>query len=203
MCCVQMVTLIIHRARGWEFIDALKWLKYTIIVQYLLKLVRICKSYVEAERAPGIPVEVIKWLNAASCFLIYLLPGHVFGGLWFFMAIERETDCWNEACLYYRRRSCGALHCDYHSSAGDNKFLGPYCPKIIRDTTIYDFGIFQDALQSGIVEETKFTTKLFYCLRWGLLTTSCVHVMSNAQVALGYFSDTKYINRDRSLYLHI
>ncbi|KAJ0113755.1 hypothetical protein Patl1_03447 [Pistacia atlantica] len=132
----QVMTLIIRRARGSEFIDKVKWLKYTIIAQYLPKLIRICKLYIEAERAPGMPVGGYKTGSTLPfCFIIYLLPGHVFGGLWYLMAIERVTDCWKEACSY-------------------------------------GFGIFQDALQYGIVEETKFMPKLFYCLRWGLITTS-------------------------------
>ncbi|KAK1578322.1 hypothetical protein Q3G72_029351 [Acer saccharum] len=40
------------------------------------------------------------------------------------------------------------------------------------NTTLFDFGIFLDALQSGVVESTYFPTKFFYCFWWGLQNLS-------------------------------
>jgi hypothetical protein len=47
-------------------------------------------------------------------------------------------------------------------------FLNGSCPILEEDKNKFDFGIFLDALQSGVVESRDFTDKLFYCFWWGL-----------------------------------
>lgn len=42
------------------------------------------------------------------------------------------------------------------------------CPIQTANTTLFDFGIFLDALQSGVVETKDFPQKFFYCFWWGL-----------------------------------
>lgn len=37
----------------------------------------------------------------------------------------------------------------------------------------FNFGVFSDAIQSGIVEVTSFVMKFSYCLRWGLQSLRC------------------------------
>ncbi|GLT53352.1 hypothetical protein SLA2020_266300 [Shorea laevis] len=48
--------------------------------------------------------------------------------------------------------------------------LGAFCTD--SKYTLFDFGIFLDALQSGVVESTDFPQKLFYCFWWGLRNLS-------------------------------
>ncbi|TXG71130.1 hypothetical protein EZV62_006065 [Acer yangbiense] len=42
-----------------------------------------------------------------------------------------------------------------------------------HNTDFYDFGIYHDALQSGVVLEGSFPQKFTYCFRWGLQSLSC------------------------------
>ncbi|KAK9178948.1 hypothetical protein WN943_028142 [Citrus x changshan-huyou] len=102
---------------------------------------------------------------------IFPLP-QVFGALWYFSAIERETECWKKACMNDTGCNRGSFDCD--DCIGDYKFLDGVCPTKIRNTSIHDFGIFQDALQSGIVEVTDFPQKFLHCFRWGLRNLSCI-----------------------------
>lgn len=47
-------------------------------------------------------------------------------------------------------------------------FLNTSCPIKTPNTTRFDFGIFLNALDSGVVESMDFPQKFFYCFWWGL-----------------------------------
>jgi hypothetical protein len=55
-------------------------------------------------------------------------------------------------------------------------FLNNPCPVQTPNTTLFDFAIFLDALQSGVVESTDFPQKLFYCFWWGLRNLRCAYI---------------------------
>ncbi|KAH9646524.1 Cyclic nucleotide-gated ion channel 1 [Citrus sinensis] len=118
--------------------------------------------------------------NAKKCFylnsflkdLLSCLPiPQVFGALWYFMAIERETECWKKACREHTECYQNSFHC--YETVGNYTFLTGLCPTMIQDTTMFNFGMFQEAIQSGMVEEKAFKKKFIYCFRWGLQTVSC------------------------------
>lgn len=90
----------------------------------------------------------------------------VFGALWYFFAIVREVACWKSACINHTGCSHASFYC--HDTAGNNTFVKDFCPTKPQNTSIFDFGIFQDALQSGIVEVTDFPQKFAHCFLWGL-----------------------------------
>lgn len=48
------------------------------------------------------------------------------------------------------------------------KLLNDSCPIETPNTTLFDFGIFHEALKSGVVESMDFPQKFFYCFWWGL-----------------------------------
>ncbi|KAH0896897.1 hypothetical protein HID58_046465 [Brassica napus] len=85
---------------------------------------------------------------------------------------QRETVCWKQACNR-NRNICDitSLYCD-HKAAGGNAFLNASCPVQTPNTTLFDFGIFLNALQSGVVESQDFPQKFFYCFWWGLQNLS-------------------------------
>ncbi|KAJ0017169.1 hypothetical protein Pint_11094 [Pistacia integerrima] len=137
------------------------------LFQYLLRVIRVSVLFTEAIKTSGILAEA-KWTKAAFNLLLYLQGGHVFGGLWYFFAIEREVVYWKAAC----RPDTGYVNGSVSFYCDDrflyNEFQNVSCTT--PDSTVFDFGIFDDALQSGIVERKFFLTKLFYCLRWGVQT---------------------------------
>jgi len=57
------------------------------------------------------------------------------------------------------------------------KFLNVSCPIQEEDKKLFDFGIFLDALQSGVVESRDFPSKLFYCFWWGLKNLRCASLI--------------------------
>ncbi|KAK0597589.1 hypothetical protein LWI29_026750 [Acer saccharum] len=95
----------------------------------------------------------------------------VFGGLWYFFATVRVIDCWTKAgkkyALKFRK---DAFVC--RGTLRDYNFLNEFCSAKTQNRAIYDFGIYRDALESGIVETTNLPKKILYCFRWGLQNLS-------------------------------
>ncbi|KDO56070.1 hypothetical protein CISIN_1g042233mg [Citrus sinensis] len=110
------------------------------------------------------------WARFAFNLFVYLQAANVFGGLWYFMAIERQTECWTKACINYTGRSHCSFNC--HDNLEDYTFLNEFCPMKTRNVTIHDFGIFHGALESGILEGKNFLQKILHCFIWGLQNLS-------------------------------
>ncbi|XP_031276711.1 cyclic nucleotide-gated ion channel 1-like [Pistacia vera] len=93
----------------------------------------------------------------------------VIGSLWYFFAVRRLTECWKKTCIDHTGR--GSFYC--HDGFANHTFLNDFCPTKTLNTTIYDFGIFYDALQSGIVD-VKFNNgqRKTYTFRWTLQNLS-------------------------------
>jgi cyclic nucleotide gated channel len=105
----------------------------------------------------------------------------VLGAFWYLFSIEREATCWQNACGNNTTCNSSSLFCD-SKAVGDMKgvdsFLNSSCPVQTPNTTLFDFGIFLDALDSGVVESTDFPQKLFYCFWWGLRNLRCAYIGS-------------------------
>ena len=81
------------------------------------------------------------------------------------------ADCWHISCENHNGCVGGSFNCDHTS--GDHSFLNDFCPINTPNTTLFDFGIFLQALQSGVVgQSTNFPQKYFTvsggaCKIWG------------------------------------
>lgn len=95
----------------------------------------------------------------------------VFGALWYLISVEREDRCWQEACERNEDCKIRFLYCEDNHNAR-NDFLTDSCPILdpgdINNSTVFNFGIFTDALKSGVVQSHDFWKKFFYCFWWGL-----------------------------------
>ncbi|XP_050384900.1 cyclic nucleotide-gated ion channel 1-like [Argentina anserina] len=101
------------------------------------------------------------WTKGVFNFFLYILASHVIGALWYFFAIQRELDCWHSVCK--RHEGCT------FSSCSEN------CPINLPEETKrkpFDFGIYANALNSGLVQSTDFPQKLLNCFWWGLRNLS-------------------------------
>ncbi|XP_028200634.1 cyclic nucleotide-gated ion channel 1-like isoform X2 [Glycine soja] len=115
----------------------------------------------------------------SSYFIIDILAvlplPQVVGAFWYLFSIERETTCWQEACQRNTTVCNKAdMYCnDYLGGLSKiSAFLSTSCPIQNEDKKLFDFGIFLDALQSGVVESRDFPQKFFYCFWWGLKNLS-------------------------------
>ncbi|KAG7994995.1 hypothetical protein I3843_01G086300 [Carya illinoinensis] len=98
------------------------------------------------------------------------IPQLILGGFWYFLSVERETACWHLACENHIECDRSSLDCDH--GFGNYTFLNDYCPIETTNTTVFDFGMFQGALQSGTVASMDFPRKILYCFWWGLRNLS-------------------------------
>ena len=91
----------------------------------------------------------------------------VIGAFWYFFSIQRETACWHLVCG--NLNGCGnSFSCANTDSSVNYEFLDDRCPINTPNTTKFNFGIFLEALQSGIVQSSNLPQKFFYCFWWGL-----------------------------------
>ncbi|GAY69121.1 hypothetical protein CUMW_269560 [Citrus unshiu] len=165
----QVVILIIPTTRGTTFLNATNLFKYFVIFQYVPRIIRIYPFFTKVRRNSDI-LPGATWPKAVFNLLLYMLAGHVFGALWYFFAIARLTTCWNKFCVNHNGCEHSSFYC--HDNLGDYKFLNDFCSLRTGNTMIFNFGIFQDAPQSGIVEVMDFPQKFFHSFQWGLQNLS-------------------------------
>ncbi|KAM5555619.1 cyclic nucleotide-gated ion channel 1 [Rosa sericea] len=151
-------------------------LTIVIVCQYVPRLLRIYPLYKEVETTSGFLTETA-WAAAAFNLLLYMLASHVVGAIWYLFSVEREYRCWRDHCG--KDVDCKTyLYCDPDKEANMTivnmtKAFCPYTdPDDIKNSSVFNFGIFTEALESGVMETTDFPMKFLYCFWWGLRSLS-------------------------------
>ncbi|KAK3026595.1 hypothetical protein RJ639_041615, partial [Escallonia herrerae] len=152
-------------------------LKFVIFCQYVPRFARIYPLYKEVTRTSGIFTETA-WAGAAFNLFLYMLASHVVGAFWYLFSIESQDRCWRDVCTKKEIDGCtlDSLYCGADRRGGRD-FLSDSCPLLepneIENPTDFNFGIFLDALRSGVVEMRDLPAqKFFYCFWWGLRNLS-------------------------------
>ncbi|KAH9646440.1 Cyclic nucleotide-gated ion channel 1 [Citrus sinensis] len=135
------------------------------IVQHLVKVMRLYALIKERNNSN----KYTKWARF-TFNLFYLHAANVFGALWYFFALQRKTECWRKACTDSTKCRLLPLHCD--NSLTNYTFSNDFCSTKTQNATIYDFGIFFDAINSGVIEQNNLFLRLFPCIRWSLQNLS-------------------------------
>ncbi|XP_031252124.1 cyclic nucleotide-gated ion channel 1-like [Pistacia vera] len=135
-----------------------------VIMTFLLQtLPRVVRLFILS--AEAIPPSATLGLWLLKFFYLYVCSGQGIGALWYLLAIDTETRCWAKACgthNYDRFLRC-------NESLEAYKIMNDFCS---RNTTEYDFGVFRDAHQSGILEMRGFAIKILYCFQWAMQNIS-------------------------------
>ncbi|XP_004306680.1 PREDICTED: cyclic nucleotide-gated ion channel 1-like [Fragaria vesca subsp. vesca] len=152
-------------------------LTIVIVCQYVPRLIRIYPLYKEVTKTSGFLTETA-WAAAAFNLLLYMLASHVVGAIWYLFSVEREYRCWHDHCG-------NDVNCkNYLYCGGSDKvanmtivdMLKDSCPFTnpddIKNSSVFNFGIFAEALESGVMETTDFPMKFLYCFWWGLRSLS-------------------------------
>jgi len=100
----------------------------------------------------------------------------IVGAFWYLLALERNDACWQEACIDAGNCSTDFLYCGNQNMDGyavwnraKESVLQSKCRADLDDNNPpFDFGIYTQALSSGIVSSQNFIVKYCYCLWWGL-----------------------------------
>ncbi|GMN39585.1 hypothetical protein TIFTF001_008811 [Ficus carica] len=152
-------------------------LQIMVLVQYIPRVVRIFPLFKKVTSTSGILTEAA-WAGAAFNLFLYMLASHVIGAFWYLLSIERVDKCWRQE-FHRQNLSRQHLYCSVNhgndpviSNLDMVKLLKTACPSVdpdeIKNSTTFSFGIFADALTSGVVQSMDFPFKFFYCFWWGL-----------------------------------
>ncbi|GAY45532.1 hypothetical protein CUMW_090200, partial [Citrus unshiu] len=163
---LPQVLVKLQKLRGPEFMYAMS----LSLIQYLLRVIRTYYLFTQATGVSGILAEA-PWAIVGFNILLYMQGGHVFGALWYFYAIAKVTACWKKACKNNTGCDHSSFNCEDRSTR-DYTFLNDFCNIKSGNTSNYNFGLYKDAIESGIVEVTNFPKKLLHCLQWGLQNLS-------------------------------
>ncbi|XP_034219147.1 cyclic nucleotide-gated ion channel 1-like [Prunus dulcis] len=113
-----------------------------------------------------------KWVKSIYQSFAIIVVSHVFGALWYFFSIQRETACWQYACQSKNGCEVNSFDCDDDRTLRNIILLSELCPINPSNATVFNFGIFLDSLQSGMVGTTDFRPKLLHYFWWGLRNLS-------------------------------
>ncbi|KAF3323082.1 putative cyclic nucleotide-gated ion channel 5 [Carex littledalei] len=166
----------LHQSTGADVLGTKTEVIIIVLAQYIPRFLRIFPLMTELKRSSGVVAESA-WMGAVYYLLWYLLASHIVGALWYFLAVEREDSCWKKAC---KSPGChnSFLYCGNNYLPGYNEWANAERDDLIKncsvveDNTEFNFGIYESALDSGVVSSVKFLPKFFFCLWWGLQNLS-------------------------------
>lgn len=169
----------LQTSKGSDVFATKQALLYIVLFQYIPRFVRILPLHSELKRTSGVFAETA-WAGAAYYLLLYMLCSHIVGAFWYLLGIERNDACWQKACKddkYKDKCSTSFLYCGNQQMKGYDGWatirdsaLNTSCPA--SEDGPFDFGIFLQALSSGIFSSKSFVSKYCYCLWWGLQNLS-------------------------------
>ncbi|RWR87882.1 putative cyclic nucleotide-gated ion channel 5 isoform X1 [Cinnamomum micranthum f. kanehirae] len=166
----------LHRLKGSDVLATKNALLFVVLLQYIPRFFRFIPLTSELKKTAGVFAETA-WAGAAYYLLWYMLASHIVGAFWYLLAIEREDACWRTACLNYGKCNTEYLYCGNENLKGFLSWskvsagvFNSTCS--INDKSPFDFGIYTQALSSGIFAPRNFLSKFCYCLWWGLQNLS-------------------------------
>ncbi|KAK9279320.1 hypothetical protein L1049_012999 [Liquidambar formosana] len=168
-----LIWCVITNLNGSTMRNTKNVLRFIIIFQYIPRLFLIFPLSSEIVKATGVVTQTA-WAGAAYNLMLYMLASHVLGACWYLLSIERQEACWRSACNL-EKPSCENKFFDCHrvgDSLRENWFTSSNVTNLcVPSNSFYQFGIYGDALTSGVTNSTFFN-KYFYCLWWGLKNLS-------------------------------
>ncbi|KAG6670953.1 hypothetical protein I3843_Q025800 [Carya illinoinensis] len=180
-----IVPIIFSEMKDYEARFERRFLNAVVLLQYVPRIFRIYrlwkivnetiilpKSSVNEESNKNMKGLIV--MKAGFNLFLYLVAGHVLGAFWYFFSIERETTCWQLAC---RRNDTNCSKTSFSCDGGiDNNILNTFCSieKVEKpNITLVDFGIFQEARESGtLLASRDFPEKAVFCFWWALRNLS-------------------------------
>ncbi|KAL7158256.1 hypothetical protein ABFS83_02G130200 [Erythranthe nasuta] len=172
-----VVWRFLHRAKGSDVLGTKRALVIIVFLQYIPRFLRFVPLTSELKKTAGVFAETA-WAGAAYYLLWFLLASHIVGALWYLLAIERKDTCWDKACKESTECDPNYLYCAHEISNIDawknlsKTLIGPKCEVKDDEKPPFNYGIYAQALSSGVLESQHFVSKYFYCLWWGLQNLS-------------------------------
>ncbi|XP_020533525.1 putative cyclic nucleotide-gated ion channel 7 isoform X2 [Jatropha curcas] len=167
-----------NKKKGSEVLATKQALLVLVFMQYIPRFVRFVPLTSDLKKTAGAFAESA-WAGAAYYLLWYMLASHIAGAFWYLLAVERKDACWQNACLLSGKCDISFLYCGNKVLPGfhewrrvSEKVLSSNCSVDEDGNSIFNYGIYTQAMQSDIVGSRVFMSKFFYCLWWGLQNLS-------------------------------
>jgi cyclic nucleotide gated channel len=173
----------LNRPKGADLLPTKNALLFTVLSQYVPRLVRFYPITSELKRVTGVFAETA-FGGAAFYLLLYMLASHMVGAFWYLLAIERLDDCWRDKCSKLNFHQCRTYMYCGGGSQGQSGFLewrtmirqvlAQECAPVDGSGTGFPYGIYTTAIQSGVYSTENLTAKILFCLWWGLQNLSTI-----------------------------
>ncbi|XP_021833261.1 cyclic nucleotide-gated ion channel 1-like [Prunus avium] len=162
--------------RASRAVNRMRIMNSLILLQYVPRIYpiyRYCKNLNKKKLDNDIsdPLESKTWFPGLLNFILYILASHVFGAFWYFFSIQRLIECWGYACQSGNGCEFRIFYCD-DGTTRNVTLLNDLCPINPLNAKVFDFGIYLDALQSGMLGSTDFPQKVLQCFSWGVRNLS-------------------------------
>ncbi|EFH69149.1 predicted protein [Arabidopsis lyrata subsp. lyrata] len=170
----------LHGSKGSDVLPTKTALLNIVIVQYIPRFVRFIPLTSELKKTAGAFAEGA-WAGAAYYLLWYMLASHITGAFWYMLSVERNDTCWRFACKVQPdpRLCVQILYCGSKFVSNRETEWIKTVPELLKsncsakaDDSKFNYGIYGQAISSGIVSSTTFFSKFCYCLWWGLQNLS-------------------------------
>ncbi|XP_050387230.1 cyclic nucleotide-gated ion channel 1-like [Argentina anserina] len=149
-------------------------------IQYTLRIYYI---YGSLERRPMIDTTRFeRWLRPILGFVPFILASHLFGAFWYYLATQKQIDCWLSTPLNQTISNTSSILSIVGdvSCATNLTELGfnvsqwdELCPVKDADPKIFDFGIYLYALQSDVTSLSQHPLqRAFQSFWWALRNLS-------------------------------
>nr|GMD03422.1 putative cyclic nucleotide-gated ion channel 8 [Ipomoea batatas] len=166
-----VVWRFLHGSKGSDVLATKKALVLIIILQYIPRFLRFIPLTSELKKTAGVFAETA-WAGAAYYMLWFVLVSHIFGALWYLLAVERKDACWADACRH--SEECNGkfslLYCMHERAEADMTAWRNITHEVLEkncaatDDSPFNYGIYAKAVSSGVVDSEDFITKYCYCL---------------------------------------
>ncbi|KAL5574461.1 hypothetical protein UlMin_016160 [Ulmus minor] len=172
-----IVWKFLQRSKGSDVLATKQELLCIVCLQLIPRFVRMIPLTSELKKTAGAFAESA-WAGAAYYLLWFMLSGQVTGAIWYLLAIERNDTCWREACRRSGKCKIDFLYCGNKHMSGYNEWqkisdriLVTHC-SVLEENGRFNYGIYTQAISSGIVESRSFFSKFCFCLWWGMQNLS-------------------------------
>uniref|UniRef100_A0A5B7BNA1 Cyclic nucleotide-binding domain-containing protein n=1 Tax=Davidia involucrata TaxID=16924 RepID=A0A5B7BNA1_DAVIN len=173
-----VVWKFLQRSEGTDVMGTKQALLFIVFLQYIPRFLRFLPLTSDLKKAAGVFAETA-WAGAAYYLLWFMLSSHIVGAFWYLLAVERNDTCWEKACIDSGKCNINYLYCENQNMEGyrdwesiSKAVVHSNCSIDKEEKAPFNYGIYAQALSSGIVTSKDFFSKYCYCLWWGLQNLS-------------------------------
>nr|CAD1843670.1 unnamed protein product [Ananas comosus var. bracteatus] len=183
-----LIWIVVPNLKGSTMTSYKNLIRFGVISQYLPRLFLIFPLTQQIIMTTGVMTETA-WAGAAYNLILYMLASHVLGAVWYLLSIERQEECWREACRLHSP-SCQYWYfdCERIDSSRNIWYRSSNLPNLCNPSSdFYQFGIYEEALKFNVTS-SPFLQKYFYCFWWGLKNLSCLGQNLSTSIDIGEIS---------------